>query len=111
MTMTPVEYLPLCGELRSYFLFFHDRRDCTGITWLVDSGDVVSAGQRIAELTFATLGAVDIAAPVDGRVIRTYSPDVAELPHRPSLPLVLFQPVGAPVPKGDGNPWEDVRDA
>jgi len=89
--MDAVEFLANNCELRSFFLFFRQRTDCNGIRWTVAAGDNVNAGQVIGELGFVTGGPVQIVAPVDGVVVRTYDPNVADLPHRPSLPIALFQ--------------------
>ena len=89
--MDAFEFLANNCELRSFFQFFRQRPDCAGITWRVSPGDGVAAGQVIGELAFITGGPVDIVAPIDGIVVRTFDPNVADLPHRPSLPIALFQ--------------------
>ena len=92
--MDAVEFLANNCELRSYFLFFRQRMDCNGIPWSVAAGDNVNAGQVIGQLAFTTGNPVQIVAPVDGVVVKTYDPNLAELPHRPSLPIAVFQPNG-----------------
>lgn len=91
-----LEFLANNCELRSYFRYFARRPDCAGISWVVTPGTVVAARQVIGALVFSTGAPVAIVAPVDGVVVRTYEPNVADLPHRPSQPIALFQ-VSAPV--------------
>jgi Na+-translocating ferredoxin:NAD+ oxidoreductase RnfC subunit len=90
--MNAFEYLENNCELRSFFRFFQGRADCSGIRWRVKPGDVVAAGQAIGELSFATGGPIEIHAPLDGIVVRTFDPNVADLPFRPSLTIALFLP-------------------
>ena len=87
----PLEFLAHNCELRSFFLFFRTRPDCTGIRWNVAAGTIVAARQVIGELTFITGLPVEIVAPIDAIVVRTFDPNVADLPHRPSQPIALFQ--------------------
>ena len=86
----PFEFLANNCELRSFFRFFLQRRDCSGIRWVVAAGIDVTAGQVIGELLFATGGPVQIVAPIDAVVMRVFDPDVAELPFQPSVPIALF---------------------
>ena len=86
-----LEFLANNCELRSFFLFFRKRPDCTGIRWNVAAGTTVAARQVIGELVFITGGPVEIVAPIDAIVVRTFDPNVADLPHRPSQPIALFQ--------------------
>ncbi|HZJ64710.1 MAG TPA: hypothetical protein VFD36_14430 [Kofleriaceae bacterium] len=90
----PLEFLVNNCELRSFFQYFVKRPDCAGIRWSVAAGTVVAARQVIGELVFITGNSVAIVAPVDGTVVRTYDPNVADLPHRPSQPIALFRPGG-----------------
>jgi Na+-translocating ferredoxin:NAD+ oxidoreductase RnfC subunit len=90
--MDAFEFLANNCELRSFFRFFQQRHDCSGIRWRVVPGQAVAAGQQIGVLSFATGGSIDIHAPVDGIVIKTFDPNVADLPFRPSLTIALFQP-------------------
>jgi predicted deacylase len=90
--MEAFEFLSNNCELRSFFRFFQQRNDCSGIRWRVVPGERVVAGQEIGELSFVTGNPVEIRAPVDGVVVRTFDPNVAELPFRPSLTIALFQP-------------------
>jgi hypothetical protein len=39
---------------------------------------------------------VPILAPEPGTLIRRYDPDVADLPHRPSVVIALFEPPSPP---------------
>ena len=90
--MSPVEYLSSNHELRAVFLFFRDRPGCSGITWLVDEGAAVAPGDPLGHYTFATGESVPIFAPEPGTLVRRYDPDVADLPHRPSVVIALFEP-------------------
>ncbi|HEY0991130.1 MAG TPA: hypothetical protein VGD80_28955 [Kofleriaceae bacterium] len=85
-----LEFLVNNCELRSHFRYFARRPDCTGISWGVTAGTAVTAHQVIGALVFITGEPVEIVAPVDGVVIKTYDPNVADLPHRPSQPIALF---------------------
>jgi hypothetical protein len=87
----PLEFLANNCELRSFFLFFRKRPDCTGIRWNVAAGTAVAARQVIGELVFITGRPIEIVAPIDAIVVRTFDPNVADLPHRPSQPIALFQ--------------------
>jgi hypothetical protein len=87
----PLEFLANNCELRSFFLYFRKRPDCTGIRWSVAPGAVVAAHQVIGELVFITGTPVEIVAPIDAVVVRTFHPNVSDLPHRPSQPIALFQ--------------------
>lgn len=93
--MQAVEFLPLNNELRSYARFFKDHTGCTGITWKVQRAERIKAGQVMGEFTFVNEPPVEIIAPIDAQVVLTYSPDVADLPHRPSVPIVLLRPEAA----------------
>jgi hypothetical protein len=90
--MSPVEYLSSNHELRAVFLFFRDRPGCSGITWLVDEGAAVAPGDPLGHFTFATGEPVPIFAQQPGTLVRRYDPDVADLPHRPSVVIALFEP-------------------
>ena len=96
----PLEFLASNCELRSFFVFFRKRPDCTGIRWTVAAGTVVAARQVIGELTFISGRPVEILAPIDAIVVRTFDPNVADLPHRPSQPIALFQARSAAPPAG-----------
>lgn len=87
--MEAVEFMPRNGELRSLCLFFRDRT-CSGITWAVDNGARVAIGQQIGRFEFTNAPAVGIVAPIDGTLMRRYDPDVAALPHRPSVLIAWF---------------------
>jgi Na+-translocating ferredoxin:NAD+ oxidoreductase RnfC subunit len=92
--MNAFEYLENNCELRSFFRFFQERGDCSGIRWRVRPGETVVVGQEIGELSFASGGSVTVRAPIDGIVVRTFDPNVADLPFRPSLTIALFLPRG-----------------
>ena len=94
--MSPVEYLSSNHELRAVFLFFRDRPGCSGITWLVAEGAAVEPGDPLGHFTFATGESVPIFAPEPGTLVRKYDPDVADLPHRPSVVIALFEPPSPP---------------
>jgi len=85
-----LEFLARSCELRSYFQYFANRTDCAGIRWAVQAGTIVTARQVIGELLFDTGAPVKIVAPIHGTLVKTYDPNVAELPHRPSQPIALF---------------------
>ena len=90
--MSPVEYLSSNHELRAVFLFFRDRPGCSGITWLVDEGTAVSPGDPLGHFTFVNGETVPIVAAETGTLVRTYNPNLADLPHRPSVVIALFEP-------------------
>ena len=105
--MEALEFMTEDLELRSMFMFFRTRT-CSGITWAVENGAIVTNGQRIGQFDFTNAPSVAILAPIDGVVIRRYDPDVAALPHRPSVLIALFARE-ADLLRG-GGPWQDVRD-
>jgi hypothetical protein len=88
--MNAVEYLPQNAELRSHYHFFEEHKNCAGITWMVSPGDYVTKGQVIGYFKFSTEEPVEIVAPIDARVARTFSPNVADLPDRPSVTIAMF---------------------
>jgi len=90
--MSPVEYLSSNHELRAVFLFFRDHPGCSGITWLVAEGAAVAPGEPLGHFTFANGEPVPIFAQEPGTLVRRYDPDVADLPHRPSVVIALFEP-------------------
>jgi hypothetical protein len=90
--MNSVEYLSSNHELRTVFRFFRDRPGCSGITWLVAEGAAVEPGDTLGHFTFVSGEPVPILAPEPGTLIRKYDPDVADLPHRPSVVIALFEP-------------------
>src|SRR6185295_19772650 len=90
--MDAVEYLPQNAELRSHYHFFEAHKGCTGVTWKVQPGDHITEGQVLGHFMFSTEKPVEIVAPIDARVAHTYSPNVADLPERPSVTIALFQP-------------------
>lgn len=94
--MSPVEYLFSNHELRAVFRFFRDRPGCCGITWLVAEGAAVEPGDPLGHFTFASGEPVPILAPETGTLVRKYDPDVADLPHRPSVVIALFEPPVVP---------------
>jgi hypothetical protein len=95
--MNPVEYLSGNHELRTMFRFFRDRPGCSGITWLVAEGAEVKPGDPLGHFTFATGEIVPIVAAATGTLVRTYNPNLADLPHRPSVVIALFEPTSAAV--------------
>jgi hypothetical protein len=90
--MNSVEYLSGNHELRVVFRFFRERPGCSGITWLVDEGTAVEPGDPLGHFTFASGESVPIFAQEPGTLVRRYDPDVADLPHRPSVVIALFEP-------------------
>ena len=99
-THQALEFLVNNCELRSFFQYFVDRPDCAGIRWEVKAGTVVNADQVIGKLVFVTGAPVEIVAPVDGVLLRTYDPNVDDLPYRPSQPIALFLPAPPAAPPG-----------
>ena len=94
--MSPVEYLSSNHELRAVFQFFRERPGCCGITWFVAEGAAVEPGDPLGHFTFATGESIPILAPETGTLVRRYDPDVADLPHRPSVVIALFEPPVVP---------------
>ena len=94
--MSPVEYLSSNHELRAVFLFFRERPGCSGITWPIPEGAAVELGDPLGHFTFATGDPAPIFAPETGTLVRRYDPNVADVPHRPSVVIALFEPPSPP---------------
>jgi len=90
------DFLIRNAEIRTSFLYFKDRPDCTGISWVVGDGDTVNEGDVLCTFRFGAGPSEAITSPIGGRILRTHSPAVAELPHRPSQLLVLLDPAAGP---------------
>ena len=86
------DFLSRNAEIRTSFHYFKNRPDCTGISWAVTNGDTVNPGDVLCTFRFGAGPIEMITSPIGGRILRTNSPSVASLPHRPSQLLVLLVP-------------------